>query len=267
MAKQKETFRSDFRRSFIAGLGALFPAIVTIFILIQIYKFVDKAIGAPTNTFIKKQFRSDAGKRMLVRVFHWKPEWVQDSEAFAKRLDEKYPDYIGTVFGLAVACVIIYFVGHTLRSYVGRRIFAIGDQFMTRFPVVKAIYPHAKQLTAFFFRDRQLKFNRVVAVQYPRRGLYSIGFLTGEGMRDIARAAGERVVSVFIPTSPMPMTGFVIMVPKREVIELDISIEEAFRFTITGGVVPPSSQVPRYAAPPPELPPLPIPDEDEAAES
>ncbi len=256
-ASKRETFRSDFRRSFLAGLGALFPAILTIFILIQIYKFVDNSIGVPTNRFIKRQFRSDAGKRMLVRVFHWKPEWVKNQEEFNKRLDEKYPGYIGTLFGVVIACVAIYFVGHTLRSFVGRKLFALGDRMLTQFPVVKTIYPHAKQLTAFFFRDETVKFNRVVAVQYPRPGIYSIGFITGDGMRDVARAAGERMVSIFIPSSPTPVTGYVIMVPEREVVELDMTIDQAFRYTITGGVIPPASQVPRYAEPPPALPPLP----------
>ena len=240
----QETFSSDFRRSFLTGLGALVPTILTILILIQLYRFVDAAIGQPVNWFIKKQFRSEAGREFLVDVFKWDRKVVENKEEFEKQLDKRYPRYIGPVFGLVVVTVAMYFVGHALRSYIGRRLFWLTELLMTRFPVVKVIYPHAKQLTQFFFADKRVKFNTVVAVQYPRKGIYSIGFMTGDGLRNVTDAAGDAVVSVFIPSSPTPVTGYVIMVPARDVVELDMSVEEAFRFTITGGVIVPPNQIP-----------------------
>jgi len=240
----QETFRSDFRRSFLTGLGALVPAILTILILIQLYRFVDAAIGQPVNWFIKKQFRSEAGREFLVDAFKWDRKVVENKEEFEKQLEKRYPHYIGPVFGLVVVTVAVYFVGHTLRSYLGRRLFGLTELLMSRFPVVKIIYPHAKQLTQFFFADRRMKFNTVVAVQYPRQGIYSIGFTTGDGLRDVASAAQGDIVSVFIPSSPTPVTGYVIMVSASDVVELDMSVEEAFRFTVTGGVIVPPRQIP-----------------------
>ena len=243
-AMGKETFRSDFRRSFLTGLGALFPTILTVLIVIQLYKFVDAAIGQPVNRAIKAQFRSKAGQRFLVDVWGWDKKLLEDKEEFKKRLDQKYPGYIGPVFGLLVAAVAIYFVGHTLRSYIGSRVYALADRLLSAFPVVKVIYPHAKQLTQFFFADKRVKFNTVVAVQYPREGIYSVGFVTGDGLKGVVDAVGEAMLSVFIPTSPTPVTGYVIMVPASEAVELDMTVEAAFRFTVTGGVIIPPHQIP-----------------------
>jgi len=238
----KETFRSDFRRSFLAGLGALFPAVITILVLIQLYRFVDAAIGQPVNRAIREQFRGESGQKFLVNFCKWDKALVADGEQFEKQLEERYPSYIGPVFGLIVVTIAIYFVGHALRSYIGGRVFALTERLMTQFPVVKVIYPHAKQLSQFFFADKRVKFSRTVAVQYPRQGIYSIGFVTGHGLRTVVDAMGEPTVSVFIPSSPTPMTGYVIMVPAREVVELAMSVEEASRFSITGGVIVPPSQ-------------------------
>lgn len=240
----KETFRSDFRRSFLTGLGALFPTILTVLIVIQLFKFVDAAIGQPVNKAVKAQFRSKAGQRFLVEVCGWDKNLLEDKEEFKKQLDRRYPGYIGPVFGLIVAAIAVYFVGHTLRSYIGSRLYALADRLMSQFPVVKVIYPHAKQLTQFFFSDKRVKFNTVVAVQYPRQGIYSVGLVTGDGLRGVADTFGEPMVSIFIPSSPTPVTGYVIMVPASEVVELDMSVEEAFRFSITGGVIIPPRQTP-----------------------
>jgi len=254
---QKVTFRSDLRRNLLAGLGALLPTFLTLLVLVQLYKFVDSSIGQPVNRAIKAQFRSEAGQRFLVEHWRWDRKLLEDKEEFSKQLDRRYPRYIGTFFGLIVATVAIYFVGHFMRSYLGRRLFALTEYLLAKFPVVKVIYPHAKQLTQFFFAERKVQFNTVVAVQYPRRGIFAIGFLTGDGLRDVTDAMGQPSVSVFIPSSPTPFTGYVIMVPAEEVVELDMTVEQAFRFTITGGVIVPPAQAAPGAlgaiGPPPEL--------------
>jgi len=98
-----------------------------------------------------------------------------------------------------------------------------------------------KQITDFLFaQDKKEKiFSRVVAVEYPRKGIWSVGFVTGVGIRKVVESVEKEFLTVLIPTSPTPFTGFVIMVPKEETIELDIQIEDALRFTISGGVITP----------------------------
>jgi uncharacterized membrane protein len=104
------------------------------------------------------------------------------------------------------------------------------------------VYSSVKQVTDFIFSERDIEFNRVVAVQYPREGIWSIGFVTGESMLDIRSAANEPVLSLLMPTSPMPATGFTITVRKSETVDLDITIDQAIQFIVSCGVVVPLQQ-------------------------
>jgi uncharacterized membrane protein len=111
-------------------------------------------------------------------------------------------------------------------------------------PVVKQVYPYVKQVVDFLFSDDSpMEFNRVVALEYPRKGLWSVGFVTGDSLRTLRESSGK-AVSVFIPSSPTPFTGYTITVPVEELIEMPISVEEAIRFAISGGVLIPDHQIP-----------------------
>jgi uncharacterized membrane protein len=109
----------------------------------------------------------------------------------------------------------------------------------------KQIYPYVKQVTEFFVgdRDEKFQFSRVVAVEYPRKGLWSVGLVTGETLRNIQDKAERDCMTVFIPSSPTPFTGYVITVPKEETIDLPITIDETFRFCVSGGVIVPENQI------------------------
>jgi len=115
-------------------------------------------------------------------------------------------------------------------------------------PLVKQVYPSVKQVTDFLVGgsdDQKMSFNRVVAVEYPRKGLWSIGLVTGSTMQSIQDRTGRACMTIFVPSSPTPFTGYVIIVPREDTIDLSVTIEEALRFTISGGVViPPSQQIP-----------------------
>jgi uncharacterized membrane protein len=150
------------------------------------------------------------------------------------------------LLGLAVAVVLIYMVGATLGSFFGRRLYRRAEGLVRKVPLIKHVYPSIKQVTDFFFGDgseeQRLKFSRVVAVQYPRKGLWSVGLMTGDTLQLIQDAAGVPCITVFIPSSPTPFTGYVITVPKCDSIDLPITIDEALRFVISGGVIVPDSQ-------------------------
>jgi uncharacterized membrane protein len=119
------------------------------------------------------------------------------------------------------------------------------ERVITSVPIFKQVYPYVKQVVDFLFSDdKPIKFNRVVAVEYPRRGIWAVGLVTGSSMRSIEEESGESL-TIFIPSSPTPFTGYTITVPHDEVHELPISIDEALRFTISGGVlVPPQESIP-----------------------
>ena len=117
--------------------------------------------------------------------------------------------------------------------------------------MIRAIYPNVKQVTDFLFTGGQLQFSGVVAVQYPRQGIWSMGLVTGPPMKSVQEAAGEELITIFIPSSPTPVTGYVITVPRKEVIELGLTMDEAMRYSISAGVIkPPTEVIPRQAARP-----------------
>ena len=144
----------------------------------------------------------------------------------------------------------LYFLGRLFTHGLGRWLVTTFDRAILSIPIINKVYGSVKQITDFAFEEREIEFNRVVAVQYPREGLWSVGFVTGNSMREIAEAAGEPTLSVLMPTSPMPMTGFIITVRKSEAIDLNLTVDEALQFVVSCGVVtPPQQQYPVPAAP------------------
>lgn len=143
---------------------------------------------------------------------------------------------------LAVFVLGLYLTGKLMAAGVGRFVWNVGEGIVHRMPIVRNVYAAVKQITDYIFNEQEVTFNRVVAVEYPRKGLWTIAFVTGEGFRDIRDAAGEPILSLLVPTSPMPATGFTCTVPKSETIELDITIDQAVQFIVSCGVVVPPHQ-------------------------
>src|SRR5262245_42266670 len=144
---------------------------------------------------------------------------------------------------LALFTLFLYLLGKLLAGRLGQLVWGHIERVINRVPLVRNIYSSVKQVTEFFFSQRELEFTRVVAVQYPRKGCWSVAFATGDSLMDVAEAAGEPAMSVLIPTSPMPVTGFTCIVLKREVVDLNITIDQALEYIISCGVVVPPHQV------------------------
>ena len=151
------------------------------------------------------------------------------------------PVYVVPIF-LCVFIMLLYLLGKFLAAGVGRFVWAIIDRAITRLPVIRNVYSSVKQVTDFMFTDREVEYTQVVAVQYPRKGAWSIGFVTGEGMKEVHEHIKEPMLSILMPTSPMPATGFIITVPRSETIDLDITIDQAIQFVVSCGVVVPTEQ-------------------------
>ena len=176
----------------------------------------------------------------------------QDMPATANGVYMEYVTikYFGSQFllsagAIAVAITLLYFIGRLVTVRIGAWfVQRFETVVLERLPVISTIYSAVKQVTDFLFSERQVEYNRVVAIEYPRRGIWSLGFVTGDSMLEMTVAAGEPLVTVLIPTSPMPITGYTMSVPRRELIDLNVTIDQAFQFCVSCGVlVPPHQQV------------------------
>ncbi len=166
------------------------------------------------------------------------------------------PRYIFVPVFLVCFLALLYFLGRIFTGGIGRWMLHSFDSAILSVPVINKVYGSVKQITDFAFDDRAIEFNRVVAIQYPREGIWSLGFVTGSSLREISEAAGEPMLSVLMPTSPMPMTGFTVTIRRSEAIDMNLTIDEAIQFIVSCGVVVPAGQ---QMLPPPEGTPPPRP--------
>ncbi|MCH2183238.1 MAG: DUF502 domain-containing protein [Mariniblastus sp.] len=143
---------------------------------------------------------------------------------------------------IAVFVSALYLLGKFLTVGIGRFIWHQAEYLITQIPIIRNVYSSVKQITDFAFNETEFEYTRVVAVEYPRRGIWSMGFVTGEGLHDVKTAADQPILTVLMPTSPMPATGFTISVPKSETVDLDITIDQAIQFCVSCGVVVPEHQ-------------------------
>ena len=143
---------------------------------------------------------------------------------------------------LLVFTTVLYFLGRLFTFGIGRWLLSVFDSAILRIPLVNKVYGGVKQVTDFAFNEREIEFNNVVAIQYPRDGIWSLGFVTGGSLRQLSEATGEEMLSVLMPTSPMPMTGFTVTVRRSEAIDMDLTIDEAIQFIVSCGVVVPTGQ-------------------------
>lgn len=199
-----------FRRYLIAGLLVWVPLIVTGLIIKFLVDLLDFTI--------------------LLLPPSWRPEAI---------LGFSVP---GT--GVLVAIVIVFLTGIVAANIAGRKLFDLGEAIVDRIPLVRSIYSAVKQVMQSLFNNGGQSFRRVLMVQYPREGLWTLGFQTGVGVGEVQQRTDQDVITVFIPTTPNPTSGFVIMVPRGDAIELDMSVEDGLKFVMSLGVVAPEWPAP-----------------------
>ena len=204
------------RRYLFTGLTALLPTLLTILVFLTVWQYAHDTIGARMTDAMSTAFGFD-GDNAILRLAG---------------------DAAAVVIFLAVAMV----VGLVLTSFIGAKLFKVIETSFTRLPFVSSVYRPIRQVTDFFLTEKQ-QFRRVVAVEYPRKGIYSIGFVTSSGFKDVRTPDGGRMISIFLPSSPAPFTGYVILARESETIPLSIIIDDAIRFTVSGGVILPMNQI------------------------
>ena len=143
--------------------------------------------------------------------------------------------------GVLISLIILLITGIIAKNYFGQRLVIWSELLLDRIPLVRTIYNTSKQVINAIFSTNSDAFRKVLLVEYPRKGLWSIAFQTGIGSDLLSKQTDEEMISIYIPTTPNPTSGFLLMVPKKEVIELAMSIDEALKYTISLGVMQPAS--------------------------
>ena len=206
---------SKLRKYFISGLLVWIPIVATVFVLRFLVRLINDA-------------------------YHTTPARLQ--------LDNLLGVHIPGL-GIIITVIVIIFTGVFAANFLGKKIMALGDRVVAKIPLVRTIYLGLKQILDTMFNSKGKAFRKVLLVEYPRKGLWSIAFQTGEGSpevnsniaKSIGAESGEEVVTIFIPTTPNPTSGFLMMIPKKDAVELSVSVDQALKFVISLGVVQPGS--------------------------
>lgn len=139
--------------------------------------------------------------------------------------------------GLVVLIIIITLTGIFAKHYLGKKLILIGEKILNKIPILNGIYNTTKQITESFTNKEKSAFQKVVLLQYPRAGVYSPGFLTGDTPSEVLEKTGKQLVNVFIPTAPNPTTGYLVFVPVEDVTVLEMSVEDGFKLLISAGTI------------------------------
>ena len=198
------------RTYFFTGILVTTPIALTIYIFWKLFKGLDSILIDVINS--------------LITPFGLKP-------------------YHGHIPGLGIIVMVILVIlaGALARNYVGNKLFKLGDWLVTRIPLISKIYIAIRQLFEAIFSERREVFKQAVLFEYPRKGSYSIGFITQDTRGEIQDRIDEDVYSVFLPTTPNPTSGYLLFIPKKDVTLLDMPIEEALKLIISGGAIVPNS--------------------------
>jgi uncharacterized membrane protein len=203
------------RRNFIAGLLTVLPIIITIWIIRWIVTLLESAV------------------LLLPRVL--RPE----------HLLPFYVPGLGAILTLA----IIVALGFAVSTLVSQRLSRMVNRWLLRIPIFRGIYGAVKRLVEAILMPQPQSFRRVVLIEYPRRGVYAVGLVTGVTEGEVQARTATRVVNVFVPTTPNPTSGYYVLVPENDIIPLTMTVEEAFKLVMSGGIVTPENPAGDAASP------------------
>ena len=141
--------------------------------------------------------------------------------------------------GLILTLLVLIVTGIFAANFVGKSMVNFGEKIFKKIPIVRSVYSAAKNLADIVFSDTGQSFKKVLLIQYPRKGVYSLAFQTSTNLGEVQKKTGSDVVCTFVPTTPNPTSGFIIIIPKEDVIEMDMEVDEAFKMIVSLGVVVP----------------------------
>ena len=196
-----------FKKYFFSGLAVFLPLVLTIYVSVWALNFVESIFGKYLRPFLL----------------------------------ENYDFYIWGI-GIVVLGIVVLLCGFLVTNYIGRAVHRWAERWMVKLPLIGNIYPAFREIADFLLKgdgEGGSKLGQVVLLEWPRAGVYTIGFLTNTTPAFIAAKTGKDLVNILIPTVPNPITGFIMMVPRDQVTLLDMSVEEAVKIIVSGGVVDP----------------------------
>jgi uncharacterized membrane protein len=232
-SREKDGFAEDFKRFFIRGLATLLPTLITLWLLVWAWNFLWENIGQHVINLISFVWY-EAGDRGWLGIQpqspHYIYSWALDQSKFSTRL-----------LGVGLSIVLVYVIGVFVGNLIGLAFWRVAERALLRIPLVRAIYPAVKQVTDFVLVDRahQFQSSRVVAVQPHEHNIWSIGLVTSTRHWTLDRSGPEEMVTVFVPSTPTSFSGYMLVVPRNRVVELPMTVEEAMRLLVTGGLVMP----------------------------
>ncbi len=144
--------------------------------------------------------------------------------------------------GVLVSVIVVFVTGIIAANLFGRQLVALWESLLARIPLVRSIYAAVKQLTETMFSSSGQSFRKVLLIEYPRRGLWTLAFQTGTDVGEAQAKTGQDVINVYVPTTPNPTSGFFLMVPRADVIELEMSVDDGLKMLISMGVVVPPAR-------------------------
>lgn len=212
-----QAIKLAFKRYFALGLIVFLPLIITVKIFFLIIDFFDSILAVHQGRFLF--------------VF---PESLHPDHLLGFSIPG-----LGVVF--SVVCILC--LGALSRNYLGKKILRWGGLFMDHIPLARNIYKVLRDMVKTYAKHGEKQFNKVVLIQFPHANSYALGFLTGEGLNAAERHTSKRMLNVFVPTTPNPTSGFLMFYPADQVIELQMSLEDAFKLIVSGGMVNPEKLI------------------------
>jgi uncharacterized membrane protein len=209
--------REHLRGYFIAGILIAGPTLLTLYIIWLFVTFIDSSVGA-----------------LLPRQFN----------------PQTYLHVPG--FGLIIVVVFLTLIGALTAGVLGRVYVRLSDRILARMPVVRGLYAAVKQIFETVLAKQSNSFREVVLVEWPRKGMWTIAFVTAAVEGELKRRTGEDAIAVYVPTTPNPTSGYLMFVPRRDAITLDMSVEDAIKYVISTGIVTPPETIERKTAEPVE---------------
>ncbi|MBU4488757.1 MAG: DUF502 domain-containing protein [Candidatus Omnitrophica bacterium] len=199
------------RDNFITGIAVILPIFITLWVFDVLYKWINRGLLMPLT------------------------------KLFTPYLVNPYLEYGVAITIFVLLILIVIAIGMATRIIFLRKLFSSGERMFFKIPMIGRIYVTLKQISRAFLGDKTKAFRGVVLVEFPRKGMYSIGFLTSESIAEIEEKTGKKLVNVYIPSVPNPATGFFYIFPEEEVILLKMSLEDAMKLAISGGAVTPDT--------------------------
>lgn len=222
MAAAFKRFKNHVRRRLLIGLVIFAPFALTIWILLKLVEFGKNLLIGPFVHLIEESVH----------------KWPRTIGYMA--VDQETGELVGWIeypvlgFSIALTLFLLYLMGLISATFLGKRVITDGERLLLRIPGVEFVYKTVKQVVEIMSRPRSQAFQKVVLIEYPRRGIRGLAFFSG---LTVLQETGEVLVNVFIPTTPNPTSGFLLLMEPKEVLETNLTVSEATRFIISGGVV------------------------------